>query len=192
MTKKLFLIAGEIGSGKSLTGKAIARLTNSAIFDKDEICKAFTETMLYVSGYDKMDRECDFYLDTVLPLEYKTMMLAALDNLAANDNSVVCIAPFVNQLQDESWIHSLLVGLKELQTDLYVVWVNTDIETLRLRLITRAAPKDSVKIANWNTYSEKVLTSPPKTPLSVTTLDNTTSAPEPLTTQINELLRLIH
>ena len=148
--------------------------------------------MLYVSGYDKMDRECDFYLDTVLPLEYKTMMLAALDNLAVNDNSVVCIAPFINQLQDESWIHSLLVSLKELQTDLYVVWVNTDIETLRLRLITRAAPKDSVKIANWNAYSEKVLTSPPKTPLSITTLDNTTSAPEPLTTQINELLRLIH
>lgn len=191
MSKKLFLIAGEIAAGKTFAGKAIARLTDSALFDKDELSKHFTESMLYVSGYDKMDREGDFYRNTVLPLEYKTMMVAALDNLAANDNSVVCVAPFIDKLQDESWIHSLLVSLSSLKVDLYVIWVDSDIDTIKNRLLVRSAPKDAWKIANWATYSQGVHTSPPNTPLSFSTLNNASSTPTSLTTQINELLSQI-
>ena len=191
MSNKLFLIAGETGAGTTLAGQFIASQINAVFLDKNALTKQFTETMLYVSCYDKDDTQCDFYQNTIKPLEYKTMMSLALDNLDMSKNPVVCVAPFIEQLQDTAWIHSLLVSLEKLKTDLYIVWVNTDIETLKNRFLVRNTVKDQWKIANWEDYSAKVLTQPPNIPLNFVTLNNTSNPPAMLTAQIRELLDAI-
>lgn len=191
MSSKLFLIAGETGAGTTLAGKMIASQLNAVILDKKALTKQFTETMLYVSCYDKDDTQCEFYQNTIKPLEYKTMMLLALDNLGMANNPVVCVAPFIEQLQDTAWVHSLLVSLEDLKTDIYVVWINTDIETLKNRFLVRNTAKDQWKIAHWEDYSAKVLTQPPNSSLNIVTLDNTSSTPKPLTAQVKEFLEAI-
>ncbi len=41
---------------------------------------------------------------------------------------------------------------KEKGAKLYVIWVNTDIEVCRQRMIERNSPRDTWKLANWQAY----------------------------------------
>ena len=102
MTRKLILIGGIPGSGKTYIGKELARRIGLFV-DKDTMSRFFTERMLQLLGSHLDDRESEIYLANVRNLEYETMMKHALENLELG-RSVICSAPFIREFGDSQWL----------------------------------------------------------------------------------------
>ena len=78
----LRIVIGTAGSGKSTIAQRLARQHAAAYLDKDAMSTRFVEAALVSAGYDPGDREANpFYRDTILPLEYDSLLDVAGDNL---------------------------------------------------------------------------------------------------------------
>ena len=94
MAKRLILIGGMPGSGKTHIGKELARRIGLFV-DKDTMSRFFTEEMLQLLGSHVDDRESETYLAHVRSVEYETMIKHALENIEIG-HSVICSAPFIS------------------------------------------------------------------------------------------------
>src|ERR1700722_13262933 len=99
----LVLMSGFGGSGKSESGKLWAACTGWTILDKDTMTRPFVERLLEALGGDPDDRDTQFYVETVRPLEYECMMKTVWENLESG-NSVVAVAPFIYEVVDPRWM----------------------------------------------------------------------------------------
>ncbi|MEG0450107.1 MAG: AAA family ATPase [Lysinibacillus sp.] len=154
----VIFVIGEAGVGKSAVGKIIAKNKHYTYIDKDTATICLTEQYLGESSplKNKYDRESDFYIQTVRPLEYKSILALTLENVALG-NSVVVTAGFEIEIQDENWLHTNAEILKIRQfADIKVVMVTVDKQTLLNRLITRNELRDAWKVNNWNEYLKQV------------------------------------
>lgn len=154
----LIIVIGEAGVGKSAVGKLIARNKQYTYIDKDTATISLTEQYLEESSptKNKHDRESAFYLNTVRPLEYKTILALALENLELGNN-VILTAGFELEIQDENWLHTnpYMVKISAL-ADIKVLLVTVDQQTLLNRLITRNELRDTWKLNNWDAYLKQV------------------------------------
>lgn len=152
------IVIGEVGVGKSAVGKLIAKEKNYTYIDKDTATIWLTEQYLRESSPTKNehDRESAFYIETVRPLEYKTILALALENIELG-NSVVLTAWFEIEIQDENWLHTNPEIIKiRVLADLHVVMVTVDRQTLLNRLITRNELRDTWKLNNWDAYLKQI------------------------------------
>ncbi|MFJ7952818.1 AAA family ATPase [Lysinibacillus sp. NPDC096418] len=154
----IIIVIGEAGVGKSAVGKLIAKEKKYTYIDKDTATISLTEQYLEECSptKNKHDRESDFYLSTVRPLEYKTILALALENLELG-NSVVLTAGFELEIQDENWLQMNpdIMKIRAI-ADLKVVMVTVDKQTLLNRLITRNELRDTWKLNNWDAYLKQV------------------------------------
>lgn len=156
--QSVIFVIGETGVGKSAVGKIIAREKNYTYIDKDTATTSLTE--LYLGELsptrNRYDRESDFYIHTVRPLEYEAILALVLENIELG-NSVVLTAGFELEIQDKIWLHTNL-QMKKIreQADLKVVLVTVDKQTLLNRLITRNELRDRWKLNNWDAYLKQV------------------------------------
>lgn len=187
MSKKLILIGGMPGSGKTHIGKEIAKKKSCVFIDKDTVSRFFTEAMLVSLGSSKNDRESDIYLSKVRDLEYDTMLKQAWENIQLNQN-VICSAPFMGEFLNEKWLKNIDFEAKLNEASLLKLWINVDLPTARKRIIARNAGRDNWKIANWDTYIDSL---PSKTPDDVTVIDNSATAESSLSSQIEAVMEQI-
>ncbi|MBK3493658.1 AAA family ATPase [Viridibacillus sp. YIM B01967] len=149
----IVFVIGAAGVGKSAVGKLIANHKNFVYVDKETVTCPFTELYLKECSptNDPYDRESDFYMDNVRPIEYQTMLRIALENIELG-NDVVLSAPFEKELNDENWINEGLMAKILEKANLKIIRVHVDKQTMLNRLISRNELRDSWKLSNWDTY----------------------------------------
>ncbi|MFB6957764.1 AAA family ATPase [Streptomyces sp. NPDC056309] len=178
----LALVAGYAGSGKSEAGKLLAAATGWAMLDKDTLSRSMTERLLQAMGGDPDDRHSPAYLDHVRPLEYECLMKAAWENLECGI-SVVLVAPFLSEAADAQWASRVTRRCRRLSARFEALWVDSDAESMRERLISRNASRDTWKLAHWPAYVNGIdLTLRPVTPHHL--IDNRITASRPLAEQL--------
>ena len=126
--------------------------------DKDVATSHLSEYILETMSptNNKHDRESEFYTQTVRPLEYKSILMQALDNVELGNN-VVMTAGFELEMQDANWLdnHPIMQKIIAL-AQLKVIHVHVDKQTLLKRLISRNELRDEWKLNNWDAYWQQV------------------------------------
>jgi predicted kinase len=178
----LTLVAGYAGSGKSEAGKLLAAATGWAMLDKDTISRPMTERLLQVLDSDPDDRHSPIYLEHVRPLEYQCLLKAGWENLECGI-SVVLVAPFLSEAADNQWTSRVARRCRRLGARFEALWVDSDVESMRERLISRNASRDTWKLAHWATYVNGIdLNLRPVTAHHL--IDNRVTASRPLAEQV--------
>jgi predicted kinase len=185
MAKKLILIGGMPGSGKTHIGKELARRIGLFV-DKDTMSRFFTEQMLQLLGSNVDDRESEIYLANIRELEYETMMKHALENIEI-DHSVICSAPFIGEFSDSQWLDNVNLEAELLDAEVVALWIHVDFPTARQRIIARGASRDSWKLANWEVYISKLPQTAPSKANAIV-IDNSRSPETPLFEQIEAVI----
>ncbi|MFD3542072.1 AAA family ATPase [Streptomyces sp. NPDC058662] len=147
----LVLVAGYAGSGKSEAGKMMSQATGWPLLDKDTLTRPLTESLLTHLNGDPDDRQSSVYAESVRPLEYESLMKACWENLECGV-PVVAVAPFLGEVVDEQWAVRTRRHCARLGAGLEVVWVDSDASSMRERLTSRNAARDTWKLANWRRY----------------------------------------
>lgn len=193
MTKKLILVGGVPGSGKTFIGKAIAEQLQASYLDKDTLTESLSEALLVALGSSKDDRESEIYVNQVKSLEYKTLMDTAIENMQVGNKYVVCTAPFLNHFNDADWLACVKEKSLELGYNVLLVWLTSDLETAKSRIVNRNAERDTWKVSNWTMYSSELSIEPP-TPASedlMSIIDNSKHPNIPIKTQVDLLAAII-
>ena len=126
----LHIVIGTAGSGKSTIAQRLARQHGAAYLDKDAMSARFVEAALASAGYDPGDREANaFYRDSILPLEYDSLLDVAGANLRLGC-PVVVDAPFSPYLSDPTFIAAAAERFD---------WPSVEVEVVRVRLPGDAA-----------------------------------------------------
>jgi len=148
----LRIVIGTAGSGKSTIAQRLARQHGAAYLDKDAMSARFVEAALVSAGYDPGDREANpFYRDSILPLEYDSLLDVAGANLRLG-RPVVVDAPFSPYLSDPTFIAAAAERFDWPSVEVEVVRVRVSPGTLQDRLRKRGLERDRVKLAHWDEY----------------------------------------
>lgn len=154
-TTVIFLI-GAAASGKSTIGKLLASEYHFCYLDKDTVCNAFTGLLLESKGYSPHDRDGNaFYSDVVMPLEYRTLLDVANDNLKLG-NSVVLDAPFLGYFAQTDFINDLRQKYDWQHVRPMVLQVTIDYDILKQRMLERSLERDAWKFENWETFVQSL------------------------------------
>ena len=175
-------MSGFGGSGKSESGKLWAASTGWTILDKDTLTRPFVERLLEALGGDPDDRDTEFYVENVRPLEYDCLMKAIWENLECG-NSIVAVAPFIYEVVNARWMSHLARRCKGQGVRLEIFWVDSDEETMHERLRTRNATRDTWKLLNWSTYVSRADFTVRPT-IEYHLIDNRMNSPLPLAEQV--------
>jgi predicted kinase len=148
----LHIVIGTAGSGKSTIAQRLARQHGAAYLDKDAMSARFVEAALVAAGYDPGDRESNaFYRNSVLPLEYDSLLDVAGANLRLG-RPVVVDAPFSPYLSDPTFVTAAAERFNWPPAEVEVVLVRVSPTVLQDRLRRRGLERDRVKLAQWDEY----------------------------------------
>ena len=107
-----------------------------------------------VAGVE-VNRSSDFFEENIRNYEYMATLDLAME--ALNYDDIVLInAPFTREIRDEKYINDLKQRLVEKNARLTVIWVITDVEVVKERMIKRNSTRDTWKLANWDEYIKDV------------------------------------
>lgn len=147
----LMLVGGFAGSGKTEFGQRLSATTGWTLLDKDSLTRPLSESFLCSLSADANDRHTSTYWRYVRPLEYRSLLEAAIGNLAQG-NSTILTAPFLLELPEMSWMGRVTGRCVSMATDLATVWVDADLESMYTYLAARDAARDTWKLSNWDDY----------------------------------------
>lgn len=153
MAASIIFLIGPAASGKSSVGKILANEFNMTYLDKDIVCNNFTGSMLEEHGFDRGARDgCDYYKDTIMPIEYKTILDIAHANVTIG-NSVILDAPFGAYFSDPNYISNLRESYgwgEDIHTIVLRVHIKPDV--LKIRMLERNNERDQWKFDHWDEY----------------------------------------
>lgn len=154
MKKKLILVTSPPASGKTYISKMLAaNLEHVVYLDKDTLVP-LSNVVFTVAG-EEINRSSQFFEDHIRNVEYEVTLNFAFEALQYED-IVLINAPFTREIRDTEYMISLRKKLREYGAALTVVWVQTDVEVCKQRMIERNSPRDHWKIANWDEYISKI------------------------------------
>lgn len=149
---RAILVVGPAGSGKSTVARAVARLAGAAYLDKDTLCGPLVGALLGALGESPDARESsDVYVAQVMPVEYRTLLAVAADNLRLGGD-VVIDAPFAGMLEDPGFLARLRSDTDWPPADAVVVVVRTPSDVARARLMERGLDRDRAKLRRWEDF----------------------------------------
>jgi len=182
----VWVVAGPVGAGKSTVAKLL--LTHlkptPALLDKDTMYNPFDEAILASAGRPLGEREGPWYDEHIKRYAYAGLTATAHE-VRSYGCPVLLSGPFTHQIRDKAewaaWVEQLGGGTVRL------VWVQTDAQTLRQRLVQRNSPRDIEKLRHFEEFVAYMQPDTPP-PVSHITIDNRQSADETLEAQIAKLI----
>lgn len=150
MKKKLILVTSPPASGKTYISKMLAANLDHVVYlDKDTLVP-LSNVVFNVAG-EEVNRSSDFFEEYIRDVEYEVTLNFAFEAIQYED-IVLINAPFTREIRNTEYMVSLRKKLREYGASLTVVWVQTDVEVCKQRMIERNSPRDTWKIANWDEY----------------------------------------
>lgn len=148
--KHLILVTSPPASGKTYVSKQLAKqLHNIVYLDKDALIPL--SNRVFLAGNEEINRSSPFFEENIRNYEYIAILDIAFEALEYAD-LVLVNAPFTREVRDNAYIATLKDKLASLGAQLTVIWVETDIEVTRKRMIERNSPRDTWKLAHWDEY----------------------------------------
>lgn len=148
--KHLILVTSPPASGKTYISKQLAKRLNHVVYlDKDALIPL--SKRVFIAANEEINRSSDFFEENVRNYEYDVIVDIALEALEYED-LVLINAPFTREIRDDEYINSLKEKLAAVNAQLTVVWIVTDVEVCRQRMIARHSDRDTWKIEHWDEY----------------------------------------
>ncbi len=150
MAKRMILVTSPPASGKTFVSQQLAKkLPHIVYLDKDALIP-LSNRVFHVAG-EENNRSSDFFEENIRNYEYIAILDIGFEALEYAD-LVLINAPFTREVRDNEYIKDLREKLAQRGADLVVIWVETDVEVTRQRMIKRNSPRDTWKLANWDEY----------------------------------------
>lgn len=148
--KRMILVTSPPASGKTFVSQQLAKkLPHIVYLDKDALIP-LSNRVFHVAG-EENNRSSDFFEEHIRNFEYEAILDIGFEALEYED-LVLINAPFTREVRDNEYIKNLRTKLASRGAELVVIWVVTDIEVSRKRMIARNSPRDTWKLANWDEY----------------------------------------
>ena len=152
--KRLILVTSPPACGKTYISKKLAENLRHVVYlDKDTLIP-LSKVIFEVAG-EPYNRSSDFFCEHIRDVEYVTILELAYEALKYDD-IVLINAPFTSEVRDHDYIEGLKKKLVQMNTKLTVIWVQTDVEVCRQRMIARNSDRDTWKLQNWDEYIKTV------------------------------------
>lgn len=184
-TPRVVMIGGYAGSGKTELGRILARETGWPLLDKDTLTRPVVEAALELLGGNPNDRESDLYRTKIRPREYEALVAAVTENVKCG-NSAIVTAPFLREFTDPAWLNRMQAQIGDMKAAMALVWMNCDADTMHMYLRHRGAARDTVKLADWDSYLAEIDVEF-RPPIAHRVIDNCASS-EPLQDQARALI----
>jgi tRNA uridine 5-carbamoylmethylation protein Kti12 len=148
--KKLILVTSPPACGKTYVSKQLAKALEHVVYlDKDTLI-CLSKQIFKVAG-EEYNRSSDFFEENIRDYEYEAVVALALEALDYDEIALIN-APFTREIRDKAYIDDLKNKLKEKNSKLVVIWVETSVEVCRQRMIERNSDRDTWKLAHWDEY----------------------------------------
>lgn len=148
--KKLLLVTSPPACGKTFVSKQLSKaLKNIVYLDKDTLIPLSHQ--IFKVANEEPNRSSDFFEEWIRNPEYEVIEDLALEALDYAE-IVLINAPFTREIRNPEWMDNMMAKLKEKNAKLCVIWVDTDVEVCRQRMIERNSDRDTWKLAHWDEY----------------------------------------
>lgn len=185
--RRMTLVGGYAGSGKTEASKLLALKQRRPLLDKDTVTRPLLEVLMANLSGDPHDRESATYLNKIRQLEYQCLMDTVWE-IVEHGQSPIVTAPFLRELTRRTWLENVAIKCELFDVKLDIIWVTSDLLTMRDRLLRRGAGRDRWKLTNWGEYENGIdLAIRPLHRHRV--LDNTADTRESLIEQVSRLIR---
>ena len=148
--KRLILVTSPPASGKTYVSKKLAeRLDHVVYLDKDTLAP-LSKQIFQVAG-EPYDRSSRFFEENVRDAEYDAILSLAMEAIDY-ESTVLINAPFSKEIRNREYMGMLRGRLAQKEARLTVIWVKTDIDVVKARMIDRNSERDKWKLENWERY----------------------------------------
>ena len=150
MKKRMILVTSPPASGKTFVSQQLAKkLPHIVYLDKDALVPL--SNRIFCVANEEINRSSPFFEENIRNYEYEVILDIGFEALEYND-LVLINAPFTREVRNNEYIKELKTKLALHNAELVVIWVVTDIEVTRQRMIARNSPRDTWKLQNWDQY----------------------------------------
>lgn len=152
--KRLILVTSPPASGKTYISKQLAKALKHVVYlDKDTLI--VLSHQIFKVANEEVNRSSEFFEEHIRNYEYDAVLALAMEALEYDD-IVLINAPFTREIRDTAYIENLKSQLLEKNARLTIVWVITDIDVVKDRMIQRNSSRDTWKLAHWDEYIKGV------------------------------------